>query len=49
MAAYTFLGLNGLELDAPEQEAVDHMLGLASGALPREQFAAWLRDRTIPA
>ncbi len=48
MAAYTFLGLNGLELEAPEPEAVEKMVGLAAGELSREAYAAWLRDRTVP-
>lgn len=47
MAAYTFLGLNGLELDAPEPEAVEMMLGLAAGTLTRDEFAAWLRERSV--
>lgn len=48
LAAFTFLGANGLDLDAPEPEAVVMTLGLASGELPREGFAMWLRDRTVP-
>jgi death-on-curing protein len=48
LAAYTFLGLNGLELGAPEPEAVEKMLGLASGTLAREAFADWLRARARP-
>ncbi len=46
LAAYSFLAVNGLELDAPEAEAVVMTLGLASGEMPEEGFAAWLRDRT---
>jgi len=46
LAAYTFLALNGLELDAPEPEAALMTLELASGEMPRAGFAAWLRDRT---
>lgn len=49
LAAYTFLYLNGLELDAPNAEAAVMTLGLASGELPREGFARWLADRTVPA
>ena len=47
MAAYTFLGLNGLDLDAPEPEAVQNMLGLAAGEITRDAFAVWLRERSI--
>ncbi|HLS18762.1 MAG TPA: type II toxin-antitoxin system death-on-curing family toxin [Paracoccaceae bacterium] len=48
LAAYTFLGLNGLHLRAPEDEAVEKTLDLAAGTLPREEFAAWLRQRSVP-
>ncbi len=48
LAAYSFLAVNGLELDAPEAEAVVMALDLASGEMPEEGFAAWLRDRTEP-
>jgi death-on-curing protein len=46
LAAYSFLAVNGLELDAPEAEAVVMTLGLASGEMPEQGFAAWLHDRT---
>ncbi|MGB6219487.1 type II toxin-antitoxin system death-on-curing family toxin [Haloferula sp.] len=42
MAAYTFLGVNGYRLVAPEEEAVVQTLGLASGAIGEEDYAAWL-------
>lgn len=48
MAAYAFLRANEWRLRADNAEAVEKMLGLASGALPREAFAAWLRERTVP-
>jgi death-on-curing protein len=48
LAAYTFLGINGLDLIAPIAEAIVMTLGLASGEIPEEGFAAWLRDRTEP-
>ncbi|MHA1527573.1 MAG: type II toxin-antitoxin system death-on-curing family toxin [Alphaproteobacteria bacterium] len=48
LAAYAFLDVNGLELDAPEAEAVVMTLGLASGEMPEAGFAAWLRDNTTP-
>jgi death-on-curing protein len=48
MAAYTSLGLNDVELDAPEAEAVEKMLGLAAGDLSREAFAIWLRGAPYP-
>jgi death-on-curing protein len=48
LAAYTFLGLNGLDLIAPIPEVIVMTLDLASGEMPEEGFAAWLRDRTEP-
>ncbi len=48
IAAALFLQENGLRLDAPEAEAVVMTLGLASGEMPEQGFAAWLRDRTDP-
>ena len=43
MAAYTFLGINGYELDAPESEAVMQTLALAAGETGAEEYAAWLK------
>lgn len=42
MAAYTFLGINALQLEAPEEEAVLNTLALAAGELDAPDFAAWL-------
>jgi death-on-curing protein len=44
MAAYTFLGVNGRALIAPEEEAVIQTLGLASGAIGEKDYAAWLES-----
>lgn len=44
MAAYTFLGLNGYDLDVPEPEAVMMMLALTSGNVSEAEFAAWIRE-----
>ena len=46
IVAALFLQENGLRLIAPEAEAVVMTLGLASGEMPEQGFAAWLRDRT---
>jgi death-on-curing protein len=43
MTAYTFLGVNGYELDAPEADAVIQTLALAAGAIGAEEYAAWLK------
>jgi death-on-curing protein len=45
MAAYTFLGLNGHELDAPEPEVVVVMQDLAASKISEEAFATWIRSR----
>ena len=44
MAAYTFLGVNGHALIAPEEEAVIQTLGLASGAIGEKDYTAWLES-----
>lgn len=43
MAAYTFLGINGFRLEAPEEEAVLQTLALAAGELDADGYAAWLK------
>lgn len=47
-AMYLFLGLNGLRIDASEEEAVATTLSLASGGLDEPSLAAWLRDHVTP-
>jgi death-on-curing protein len=42
MAAYIFLGANGLEFQAPEEEVVERTLALAAGAIDAADYAAWL-------
>ena len=44
MAAYTFLGVNGYELDATEEAAVIMTRDLAAGELPEAAYAQWLKD-----
>ena len=46
IAAALFLQENGLRLNAPEAEAVVMTVGLGSGEMPEQGYAAWLRDRT---
>ncbi|NOU35925.1 MAG: type II toxin-antitoxin system death-on-curing family toxin [Kiritimatiellaceae bacterium] len=43
MAAYTFLGVNGYDLHAPEADAVMQTLALASGEINQQDYAAWLK------
>ena len=47
MAAYTFLGINGFRLDAPEEEAVLQTLALAAGEIDADAYAAWLRESCV--
>ena len=48
VAAYTFLAINGLELEAPEPEAVNVILGTADGSLPEADLASWIRSHLTP-
>jgi len=42
LAAYTFLGINGLRLEASEEDAAVHFLALADGRLTDEELCDWL-------
>lgn len=46
MAMYTFLGANGIELDAPEPETLAVVTQLAAGDLSESALAEWLRDNS---
>lgn len=48
MAAYTFLGINDFDLDAPEAEVIRVMLDLAASELDEMQFATWIREHWTP-
>lgn len=48
MAAYVFLGANGLPFHAPEEEVVERTLALAAGAIDMPEYAAWLTRSTAP-
>jgi death-on-curing protein len=48
LTAVIFLGLNGLEFVAPEDDVVETMLALAAGERNEEQIAVWFRSRTRP-
>jgi death-on-curing protein len=45
---FTFLGMNGLELDAPEPEVVRVVIDLAAGTIDEAELARWLRARVRP-
>ena len=42
MAAYIFLGANGMQFMAPEEEVVVYTLGLAAGEIEGSDYSAWL-------
>lgn len=48
LAAVIFLGLNGLDLVAPDEEVVEKMMAIASGKLAEEAIADWIRSRIEP-
>ena len=48
MAMYVFLEINGHRLEAPEVEAVDVMLRLASGELAEKGLSRWLKANAEP-
>ena len=45
-AMYIFLGLNGVRIDAPEEDVVALILALASGQLNESELASWLKEHT---
>lgn len=48
LSAVVFLGLNGLDVVAPEGEVVEKLLALAAGELGEEEIAEWFRARAQP-
>lgn len=48
VALYTFLGLNGYDLDASEHEVVGVMTALADGTFDEDSLAEWVRSRARP-
>lgn len=47
MAAYIFLGANGWEVDATEEDVVLHTLGLAAGQIDAAAYAKWLKASCV--
>ena len=45
LTAVIFLGLNGLDFVAHEEEVVEKMLALAAGDLTEDRLADWIRPR----
>jgi len=48
LAAYTFLGINGQQLEATEADAVLKTVALAAGELEATAYAAWLQQSCVP-
>jgi death on curing protein len=48
MAAELFLGVNGYDLDAGDEDLVDLTLAVAAGEINVEALAIWVRQRTRP-
>jgi prophage maintenance system killer protein len=48
MAAYIFLGANGWDLVAPEEEAVERTLALAARAIDESAYTVWLANNCDP-
>lgn len=48
MAAYVFLYINGIDLDAPEAEAYVEINELAAGARTEDDLVTWIRARMQP-
>ena len=46
LAMAVFMGLNGLYLDAREEEAYSIMMRLADGDLPEKELASWIADNS---
>lgn len=47
LATYTFLALNGLELDADEMEVADMIEGVAAGSIGELDLAPWIARSTV--
>jgi death-on-curing protein len=43
-----FLGLNGLDLDVPQEAATVMILSLAAGEITEELLSQWLADHVVP-
>lgn len=46
MAAFVFLGLNGIDLDAPEDDAYDLVIAASTGSIDHSEIAAHLAQWT---
>jgi len=49
LAIVVFLGVNGYDLEATEDEVVRTILALADGGLTEAQLSRWIRDHLVKA
>jgi death-on-curing protein len=47
LAMAVFLGLNGFDLDAPQEEVVTTMIAAAAGGLGEDQLEEWVRGHVV--
>ena len=45
LAITTFLGINGCDLTASDEDVVTEMVALAAGHVSESELASWIRDR----
>lgn len=45
LAIATFLGINGYDLTASDEDVVTEMVALAAGHVSESELASWIRDR----
>lgn len=43
-----FLGLNGMDLDAPQEAVTAIILSMAAGEVSEDLLARWLKDHVVP-
>lgn len=43
-----FLGLNGVDLDVPQEEATAMVLSLAAGEISEDALARWIAENLVP-
>lgn len=48
LALVIFLGLNGYDFEAPEEEVVTVMLAVASSRTSERRLAGWVREHMVP-
>ena len=47
LALVTFLGINGVDLDATDAEVISELFALADGRVSEAELADWIREHSI--